>query len=132
MRSANRDRGSVSIEAVIAVPVLMLTIAACMQVALLFFARSIALAAAQEGVRAARAEHASRVAAGPVAQRYAANTAGGFLSSISASASGDATTIRVRVRGQALSLVPFLPSIGVEAEAAGVIERFTTPSGGRP
>src|SRR5512139_923215 len=110
MVSAGRaDRGAVTVEAVIALPVLMLTVAACIQVAPLFFARAIAHAAAQEGVRAARAEHASRAAAGPVAERYAVRTAGGFLGSVTASAETDATTVRVTVTGRALSLVPFLP-----------------------
>ncbi|MGP3921308.1 TadE family protein [Nonomuraea sp. 10N515B] len=121
------DRGIVSAEVVIALPVVMLTILACMQLCLLFFAQSVALAAAQQGVRAARADGASRTAGAGVAQRYAVQTAGGFLHSISASNGGDATTIRVTVRGQSLSLVPFLPSIQISEEAAGAVERFTTP-----
>lgn len=121
------DRGIVSAEVVIALPVVMLTVLACMQLCLLFFAQSVALAAAQQGVRAARADGASRTAGAGVAQRYAVQTAGGFLRSISASSGGDATTVRVTVRGQSLSLVPFLPSIQISEEAAGAVERFTTP-----
>ncbi|MFI6326525.1 TadE family protein [Nonomuraea sp. NPDC050556] len=121
------DRGIVSAEVVIALPVVMLTILACMQLCLLFFAQSVALAAAQQGVRAARADGASRTAGADGARTYASQTAGGFLHSISASSSGDATTIRITVQGRSLSLVPFLPSIQITEEAAGVIERFTTP-----
>jgi Flp pilus assembly protein TadG len=121
------DRGSVTAETMIVLPLLMLTILACMQVCLLFFARSVALAAAQEGVRAARADGAPRTAGASVAQRYANKTAGGFLTSISTSMTNDTTTVRVTVRGDALSLVPFLPSIQVAEEAAGAIERFTIP-----
>ncbi|MBN6050739.1 pilus assembly protein, partial [Nonomuraea sp. RK-328] len=109
------------------VPVVMLTILAGMQVCLLFFARSVALAAAQEGVRAARADGASRTTGTDVARGYAERTAGSFLDSISASSTTDATTVRVTVQGRSLSLVPFLPSIPVAQEAAGAIERFTTP-----
>lgn len=108
-------------------PVVMLTILAGMQLCLLFFAQSVALAAAQEGVRAARADRASRSVGSDVARRYAERTAGGFLHSISASGAADATTVRVTVQGRSLSLVPFLPSIQVTEEAAGAIERFTTP-----
>ncbi|WP_084965778.1 TadE family protein [Thermoactinospora rubra] len=121
------ERGAVTAEVVIVLPVVMLTILACMQVCLVFFGQSVALAAAQEGVRAARAEGASRTAGAAVARRYAERTAGGFLHSVTASNAGGATTIRVIVRGRTLSLVPFLPSIPVVAEAAGAVERFTTP-----
>ncbi|MCP2337511.1 TadE family protein [Actinomadura rupiterrae] len=118
-----------SVETVLAVPVLMMTVLACTQVCLLFLARSIALAAAQEGVRAARPEHASHAGGGTVARSYAVQTAGGFLHSVTATSRADKTTVRVRVTGQALSLVPLLPSLPVHAEAAGAIEKFTTPSG---
>ncbi|MFE3452486.1 TadE family protein [Nonomuraea sp. NPDC059194] len=121
------ERGAATAELVIVLPVVMLTIMACMQVCLLFFGQSVALAAAQEGVRAARADGASRSAGADVARRYAERTAGGFLTSITASNAGDTVTVRVIVRGQSLSLVPFLPSIPVVEEAAGAVERFTTP-----
>ncbi|GAA3120136.1 hypothetical protein GCM10010466_08700 [Planomonospora alba] len=124
------DAGSITVEVVIVLPVIMLTVLACMQVCLLFFARSVALAAAQQGVRAARAEGASRTAGADAARSYAERTAGGFLHSISASAGGDTTTVRVVVRGRSLSMVPFLESIPVTGEAAGAVERFTVPSEG--
>src|SRR4051812_24156254 len=91
------ERGALSVETVIALPVLMMTILVCMQVFLLYFAHSIALAAAQEGVRAARAEHASRGSGATVAQQYATRTAGGFLSGISASTTVTSTAVRVQV-----------------------------------
>ena len=130
VRPYGRDSGSVSIEAVIALPVLMLTVAAGMQVALLFFARAVALSAAQEGVRAARSWHASHAAAAPVAEQYAQRTGGGFLRSVTATASSGVGTIRVHVRGKALSMVPFLNSIAVDVQAAGPVERWTVPSRG--
>lgn len=114
-----------TVEVVIVLPVIMLAILACMQFCLLFFAQSVALAAAQEGVRAARAERAARDAGAEVARSYAERTAGGFLHSISASVGGDATTVRVILRGESLSLVPFLPAITVTEEAAGAVEQFT-------
>lgn len=127
------ERGSSTAETVIAMSILMMTILAGMQVVLLFFARSIALAAAQEGVRAARAESASRTAGSAVARGYAERTASGFLTSISATSSTDGgrgagpATVRVIVRGQSLSLVPFIESIPVEGEAAGALEEFSVP-----
>ncbi|MEU7691114.1 TadE family protein [Microbispora hainanensis] len=121
------DQGSIAAEVMIALPAVMFTILVCMQLCLLFFAQSVALAAAQQGVRAARADGGARTAGASVARSYAERTAGGFLHSISSSNRGDATTVRVTVQGQALSLVPFLPSIQVSEEAAGAVERFTTP-----
>lgn len=129
---SDKERGSSTAEAVIVLTVLMLTILACMQVVLLYFARSVALAAAQEGVRASRAEGASRTAGAGVAKSYAERTAGGFLSSISASMEqAGPGTVRVAVQGRSLSLVPFMPSISVKEEAAGVIEEFSVPAGSR-
>ncbi|MFI9846686.1 TadE family protein [Nonomuraea sp. NPDC051941] len=127
MHISRADRGSVTAEAVIALPVVMLAILACMQVCLLFFAQSVALAAAQQGVRAARAYGASHSSGASVAKRYAERTASGFLTSISAASTGTSTTVRITVRGRSLSLVPFLPSIEISEEAAGPVERFTTP-----
>ncbi|MFC5828626.1 TadE/TadG family type IV pilus assembly protein [Nonomuraea insulae] len=125
MRSC--ERGSVTAEAVIALPVVMVAIVACMQVCLLFFAQSVALAAAQHGVRAARAHDADHTSGGSLAKRYAEQTASGLLTSISTTSSGDATTVRISVRGRSLSLVPFLPPIEIVEQAAGAVERFTTP-----
>lgn len=122
---AESERGSATAEVVIVLPVIMLAILACMQICLLFFAQSIALAAAQEGVRAARADGASHSAGATVAQRYAERTASGFLGAISASSTASATSVRVVVRGESLSLVPFLPAITISEEAAGAVERFT-------
>ncbi|MEQ4720948.1 TadE family protein [Nonomuraea sp. B19D2] len=127
MRISRADRGSVTAETVIALPVVIFAILACMQVCLLFFAQSIALAAAQQGVRAARAYGAPDTSGASVAKRYAEQTAGGFLTSISAASGGNSTTVRITVRGRSLSLVPFLPSIEISEEAAGPVERFTIP-----
>lgn len=127
MHRSSQDQGAVSAEVVIALPVVMLTILACMHFCLLFFAQSVALAAAQEGVRGARADGGSRTAGATVARSYAERTAGGFLHSISASSGGNAATVRVTVRGRSLSLVPFLPSIEITEEAAGAVEQFTIP-----
>jgi hypothetical protein len=131
-RHTTGEKGAISAEVIIVLPVVMLTILACMQVCLLFFAQSVALAAAQTGVRAARADQASRTAGANVARRYAERTAGGFLHSITASSSGDTTTVRITVRGQSLSLVPFLPSVAISEQAAGAVERFTTPDQAQP
>jgi Flp pilus assembly protein TadG len=127
VRTFRVERGSVTAEAVIALPVVMLAILASMQLCLLFFAQSIALAAAQEGVRAARAYGASHTTGAGIAKRYAEQTATGLVTSISTTSTSDAATVRVTVQGRALSLVPFLPAVEISEEAAGAIERFTTP-----
>ncbi|MEV5896706.1 TadE/TadG family type IV pilus assembly protein [Nonomuraea fuscirosea] len=131
MRTPRCDRGSVTAEVVIALPVVLLSILACMQVCLLFFAQSVALAAAQHGVRAARAHDSDHNAGAGAARRYAEQTAGALLTSVSTTSTGDATTVRITVRGHSLSLVPFLPTIEVSEVAAGAIERFTTPRSAR-
>lgn len=125
------DRGSVTAEAVIALPILMLAVMACMQICLLFFAQSVALAAAQQGVRAARAYGAAHTSGAGVARQYAERTASGLLTSISAASTGDSNTVRVTVTGRSLSLVPFLPAIDISEQAAGAVERFS-PAEGTP
>ncbi|MGP4102905.1 TadE/TadG family type IV pilus assembly protein [Nonomuraea sp. KM90] len=127
MHTHRWDRGSITAEAVIALPVVMAAILACTQICLLFFAQSVALAAAQQGVRAARAHDADHNSGAKTAKRYAEQTASGLLTSISTASAGDAATVRITVRGRSLSLAPFLPSIEVVEQAAGPVERFIPP-----
>src|SRR5919197_4180507 len=64
------QRGSVTLEMVVAYPLLMLLVWVGMQLVLVFFANRVALSAAQEGVRAARERTGSTAGAELHAQRY--------------------------------------------------------------
>lgn len=121
------DRGSATLELVIIFPVLLLIIFTVVQASLFFYARSLALAAAQEGVRAARAENAHLPDGVTRARAFLTSTAGDSLLTPTVSSDGSsATQIRIRVTGRSLSVLPGVPGLSVSQEATGPKERFTT------
>ena len=129
-RRHTTDQGSITLETVVAVPVVLLAVLLTINAALWYHARNIALASAQEGVRTARAHGSSPSQANSTALGYAKTTGDGFLLSPTVDTSGtNSTTIVVRVRGQAVSLIPGL-SLSVDQVARGPVERFTTPAVG--
>jgi hypothetical protein len=119
------ERGSVSvIAAVIAFPVVIALLAGFFQAALWFAARSAALAAAQQGMDAARGT-AGTLAQGEAAACAFARTVGaGMLRGPSCTGSGGAT-VTITVCGDAPSLVALFPVRACE-QAQGARERFTT------
>lgn len=121
------ERGSSTLELVIAFPVLLLIIFSLVQASLYFYARSLASAAAQEGVRAARAESADLPEGVARARSFLDATAGDSLLAAAVSSAGSTSTrIRIRVTGRSLSVLPGVPGVQVAQEASGPKERFTT------
>ena len=119
------ERGAASIEMVILLPALFAVIFLGMQAALYFHARTIAIAAAQEGARAAAANQAGSQDGVTAAHAYLAD-AGDSLESSRASARRTTTTATVTVRGRALSVIPgWRPAITERASAE--VERLTAP-----
>lgn len=127
-RARGRDeRGSVSLELVVVFPVVILIIFGVIQGALYYHARSVALAAAQEGLRAARAETGTAPAGGQAAQQFLTAAGGSsVMTGATVTPTRTATDASVTVRGQALSVLPGIPGLPVTQTAAGPIERFTT------
>jgi Flp pilus assembly protein TadG len=122
------DRGSATLEIAILGPALLLLIFAIVQTALWFYARSLALAAAQEGVDAARGYQASSQAGVTRAEAFLQRAAGDSLQSATVSAAGSTpTVVRIEVRGHSLSVIPGLPGLSVSQSAVGPVERFTQP-----
>ncbi|MBB5998756.1 Flp pilus assembly protein TadG [Streptomonospora salina] len=112
-------------------PALLLIIVGVVQGGLWYHARSVALSAAQEGVRAGRAEGASLEAAVRAADAFAAAQSRGHLRDPEVSTAGSgADQVRVTVSGRVLSLVPGLP-IRVSQTSSGAVERVTGPGGAR-
>lgn len=123
----DRDRGSISLEIAILGPVLLLLIFTIVQFGLWFYARNLALAAAQEGVTAARAYGASPGAGVTRARTFLDQQAGDSLTQTVATSSGStATRVRIEVTGRALSIIPGLPGLQVTQSADAPVERFTT------
>ena len=121
-----RDTGSATVEIAILFPVLLAVIVAIVQYGLWFHARSLALAAAQEGVTAARA-YAADPAIGPDRAREFLQAHGSdTLTDITATAtSPGAGQVGVEVTGRSLSLLPGVPGPAVTQSAEGPVERFT-------
>ena len=116
-----------SIELVILLPALFAVMFLGMQAALYYHARTVAIAAAQEGARAAGAE-TGRESDGTSAANAFVDQAGGddVLQNATSAANRTATTATVTVRGFSLSVIPgWTPE--VEQSATVPVERLTAP-----
>lgn len=118
------EPGSATLQMVILMPALFAVMFLGVQAALQHHARALAIAAAQEGARAAGAEHGTRSAGIQVARAYAAETAGDSLSAVRVTATRTATAATVTVTGHALSVIPgWQPAITQSATVT--LERIT-------
>ncbi len=121
------DRGSVTLELVIAFPTMLLLIFSLVQASLYYYARSLALAAAQEGVRGARVESGDLRDGVSRARSFLNNHAGDSLVSTAVTDTGSGPTqVRIRVSGRSLSVLPGVAGFNVTQEASGPKERFTS------
>ena len=119
--------GATSAEMALLWIVLIGLILAVIQVALLFYAGQLALAAAQDGVRSGRYYATDSVTdvAHRDAEAFLSRAAGTALSGVSVRATiEDSGVLRVQVTGSALSLVPGVP-LTISREAFGSAERIT-------
>ncbi|SBT40474.1 TadE family protein [Micromonospora narathiwatensis] len=120
-----RDRGSSPVEfAIIALPMLLLTFAV-VQTGLVFFAQSIALAAATQGVNGARG-YQSTAAAGESRALNFLSTAGAGLENRQVVVTRTATEVRVTVTGRAITVLPGF-NWTISRSAHGPVERPTAP-----
>ncbi len=120
------DRGSTSLQLVIVFPAVLALIFGGVQTALYFYARNVAIAAAQEGARAAGAQTGSAGAGTAAAADFIARAGGpDALPASSVSGSRSATTATVTVRGRSLSLVPGYAGIDITQSASVPVERIT-------
>jgi Flp pilus assembly protein TadG len=127
--NAHDERGAVTLEVVIGLPVLLLAVLLTINAALWYHARNTALAAAREGVRAARTYDSNIHTGQTAAMAFATSTGHGILLSPAVDTSGSSsTTVAIRVRGEAVSLLPGL-HWHVDQIARGPVERWTTPTG---
>jgi Flp pilus assembly protein TadG len=121
---AHPDAGEASISVVLLWPVVLLLVLVIIQASLVFFARSIALSAAEQGAQAARLEPASASSGQQAATTFLSSAASGLLVAPTAQASVTATSVRVQVNGQAASLVPGL-QVPIHQESTQARERIT-------
>jgi Flp pilus assembly protein TadG len=120
------DRGAVSVELVIATPLLLVMLLMIVQFALWSHATHIAQAAASQGLAAARVQHGTTSAGTASAQQMLDQLARGPLTGPRVHVDRTATTATVRISGAATAVIPFLT---LQAEATGPVERFVPHSG---
>lgn len=125
------DRGASAVEAVILYPVVLLLIFATVQAGLFYYGRATALAAAQQGLQAARVETGSTTTGLGAAQEFLgeAGSGGGLLDNVTITPTRTAATTTVTVSATIPSLVPGA-TFAVSQTATGTVERVTTRTGG--
>lgn len=124
-RRAADERGSASLELVVVFPALMLIFFASIQAGLYFYARSVALASAQEGARVSAQETGSSADGQATAAAFADQAGGQFIQSRSISSRRGAQTVVVTVRGRSLSLLPGFDGFTIDQTANLPVERVT-------
>lgn len=133
-REAARDeRGASSLELALLTPVLLLTIMLVIQFAFAFHARHVALAAAQEGARVARAypgdDGGWQALSQQRARQYVRQIGSRLIENWSVTYIQDGDARGVEVRGDAVRVVPFLTFRVVE-RSVGPRECFRPDVGG--
>lgn len=124
MRPHRNSRGAVTFELVVLMPVLLVISLGGVHAALLFHARTIAAAAAQNGAREAAAEDGSLgggIATATAFTRVAGETT---LSNVRVDGDRSRTSVTITVHASSISLVPGLPT-DATSSATLPVERLT-------
>ena len=124
-RSAMRgERGSSSVEMVIALPIVLTVLFLAVQAGTWFHARSIALASAQSGARTSAMLNSTLEAGLSSARSFAADVGGTTLTGVTVTGDRTATSTTVTVTGHSVRLVPFM-DVTVSQSATLPVERYT-------
>lgn len=124
-RRCRDERGSVSIQMIVLMPVMFLVMFTGVQAALYYHARAVAIAAAQEGAREAGSENGSPGSGEAVARGFISQAGGSdTLAGSSVSGSRSATTATVIVTGHSLSVIPGW-KITITQSSSVPVERLT-------
>ena len=118
------ERGSSSVEMVIALPLVLTVLFLAVQAGTWFHARSIALASAQSGARTSAMLNSSLEAGLSSARSFAADVGGTTLTGVTVTGDRTATSTTVTVTGHSVRLVPFM-DVTVSQSATLPIERYT-------
>ncbi len=118
------ERGSTTVEMVVALPVVLLVLFIAVQSGMWFYARSIALAAAETGARSSAALNSTTQVGVADAQGFVANIGGTTLTNVTVTGSRNATQATITVTGNTIQLVPWLV-LPVSQTATLPLERYT-------
>ena len=124
-----RDAWMATLELTVLFPVVLLVVFGAIQGALFFHGRNVAMAAAEQGVRAARLDgqtDRAGTAADEVRQFLQATGELDNLTGLRITPGIDREGVRVTVSARTVSLLPGVPGPRISQTASGDIERFTS------
>jgi Flp pilus assembly protein TadG len=122
-RRCRGEAGDAVTETVILVPVLLLLIMVVIQFGLWYHAEHVVQAAAQEGVRAARAEGSTSDAGRERAEQFLASVGGSVIDGPQVESTRDGRQASVVVTGKAVAVIPGV-HLDVRAHATSPTEDF--------
>lgn len=117
------ERGAVTVEMVVLMPVLLATLFGGIQAGVVFHARHIAIGAAQEGAREAAAYQASLTDGISTATRLASDWGDTTLAGVHVTGQRTTTRVSITVQATAVSLLPGI-TWPVEQTATLPVERL--------
>lgn len=120
-----------SVELVIATPLLLFVLLAIIQFALWSHATHVAQAAASQALAAARVQDGTSGAGRAAGQRLLDDLAHGPLHNPQVDVTRTATSATVSIQGEATAVLPGL-HLPVHAESSGAVERFVPDVGTAP
>src|SRR5215218_8633813 len=124
-RAGNDDQGFATVEFIVAFPLVLLLVWIGFQLVFVFFANRVALAAAEEGARAARSYTGSAAAGDARAHRFLDELGSGVLRQPTVQAYRTPQRAGVVVEGRPQQLVPGLGMVvRVRRVVEGPTERF--------
>ncbi len=117
------DSGAASVELVVVFAAVILLVFSGIQAGMYFFARSVVLAAAQEGVREARVLPVDPGRGQAAAQAYLAQAGGSSLVDPQVVLTVSATDVTVTVTSQVQDLLGGIMDLSISQTSSGPIER---------
>ena len=124
-RQRRGERGATTVEMVLLMIGLFTLLFLGLEAGLYYHARSVAIAAAQEGAREAGSQHGSQASGIAAAQQFLNQAGGpGVIVNTSVVGSRTATTATVTVTGDSMSVIPGV-NVAITQSAAVPVERLT-------
>jgi Flp pilus assembly protein TadG len=120
------ERGAATTQLVLVMPLLLLVVMLILQFGLWYHGSHVAVAAAQEGARAARLEGGTAAEGEARARAFLGALGREVVGEPEVVATRDAEAARVEVRGLSVAVVPGF-RLPISAVSEGVVERFRPP-----
>jgi Flp pilus assembly protein TadG len=117
------ERGTATTQLVVVFPAVFLMLMLVVQFGLWYHGSHVAIAAAQEGARAARTEGSSAAEGQRVAERFLAEVNDDVIQGVVVRVQRDTEQATVEVSGESIELVPGF-RIPIKAVSHGPVERF--------